>query len=128
MSGRGGGPTASPNHSIMPTRQSRQCKRLSGLALLAAALTLGCGGGDASKEIETLQSWRATIDLAAEAQLKGWVTSRYASQLRDKARDELATTARASGDQKTTAAEHDSLATARRELEASLARLERTGP
>lgn len=111
----------------MPTRPSRQCERLPRVALLAAALTLGCGGGDASKEIETLQSWRATIDLAAEAQLKGWVTPRYASQLRERAREELSTTARAPGGEKATAAERDSLATARRDLEASLARLERTG-
>lgn len=89
---------------------------------------LACGGGDASKQIETLQSWRATIDLAAEAQLKGWVTPRYASQLRDKARAELATTAHASSDEKTPPAERDSLATARHALEASLARLDRTGP
>lgn len=128
MSRRGGGPCASPKQSIMPTRPSRRCRRLSHVALVAAALTLACGGGGASKEIETLQSWRATIDLAAEAQLKGWVTPRYASQLRDEARDELATTARASSDEKASTAERDSLAIARRALEASLARLERTGP
>jgi hypothetical protein len=111
----------------MPNSRLRRSGRLLSVALLAAVLTLGCGGGGASKEIQTLQSWRATIDLAAEAQLRGWVTPRYAAQLRDRARDELAATAK-SRDKKESAAERDSIAAARHELEMSLARLERTGP
>jgi len=95
--------------------------------LLTAASALACSGGDASKDIETLQSWRATIDLAAEAQLHGSVTPRYAAQLRDRAREELATVAK-SPDKKATVAERDSIAAARGALEASLVRLERTGP
>lgn len=91
-------------------------------------LTLACGGTDASKEIETLQSWRATIDLTARAQLRGWVTPRYAAQLRDRARDELKTVATASPDPKESASQRDSIASAQRDLEASLTRLERTGP
>ena len=112
----------------MPTHRPRRHKPLSPVAILAAALTLACGGSDASKEIETLQSWRATIDLAARAQLQGWVTPRYADQLRDRAREELKTVASAPPDPKESAAQRDSIATARRDLEVSLARLERTGP
>ena len=111
----------------MPTSRLRRSGRLLTIHLLAAVSTLGCGGGGASKEIETLQSWRATIDLTAEAQLRGWVTPRYAAQLGDRARDALAT-ATGSPDAKASASERDSIATARHELEMSLARLERTGP
>lgn len=101
---------------------------MSPVALLATGLILACGNGGATKEIETLQSWRATADLAAEAQLKGWVTPRYAAQLGDKARAALATAARAPSDAKVSPGERDSLATARRALAASLARLERRSP
>jgi hypothetical protein len=93
--------------------------------VLPCVACLACGGADASKEIETLHSWQATIDLAAEARVKGWVTPRYVAQLRDKAR--LAVT---EGDQamsKATPAERDSLSAAGTALRASLAQLDRTG-
>ncbi len=85
-----------------------------------------CGGGGASKQIETLQSWRATIDLAAEARLRGWVTPRYVDQLRDEARKAVK-----AGEQSVPAAkpaERDSLVAANAGLRASLARLDRVGP
>ena len=87
----------------------------------------GCGGTDASKEIETLHSWRATIDLAADARVRGWVTPRYADQLRDEGRKAVS-----QGDQVTTSgrvapAERDSLRGAAADLRAALARLEQTG-
>ena len=99
--------------------------RTTPLAILACAAALACGGANASKQIETLHSWRATIDLAARAQVAGWVTPRYVDQLRDGAR-----LAVAAGDQamsKAKPAERDSLSTAGRELRASLARLDRVG-
>jgi len=87
---------------------------------------LACGGADASKQIETLHSWRATIDLAARARVEGWVTPRYVEQLRDGAR-----LAVAAGDQamsKASPSERDSLLVAGRELRAALAQLDRAGP
>ena len=87
----------------------------------------GCGGADASKEIETLQSWRATIDLAADARVHGRVTPRYADQLRDEARKEVARGDRLAASDQATAAERDSLSAAGADLHASLARLARIG-
>jgi hypothetical protein len=87
----------------------------------------GCGGADASKEIETLQSWRATIDLAAGARVRGWVTPRYADQLRDEAREEASRADRLTSSGRLTPAERDSLSVAGAGLRASLARLDRSG-
>ena len=99
------------------------------IAILATTLaSAGCGGGDASKEIETLQSWRATIDLAAEARLHGWVTPRYADQLRDKGRRALSQGDELTSSDQVTPAERDSLSIAGAGLRAALARLDRTGP
>lgn len=111
----------------MPTRQSHRVHLLRYTVVLTSAATLACGGGSATKEIATLHSWRATIDLAAEGQLKGWVTPRYVAQLRDQARIELATTSDASAYPKIPAAQRDSLAAARRDLASSLERLRRIG-
>ena len=108
----------------MTTRQPPPVLPLS--VLLAAALACaGCSGANPSKEIETLRSWRATIDLAVEARLHGWVTPRYTDQLRDEAR-----TAAAAGDQAMASASpsrRDSLLAAGNALRASLDRLDRTG-
>jgi hypothetical protein len=112
----------------MPTRPAHRRQWFDLAAVFVTATMLACGGGDASKEIETLQSWRATIDLAANAQLRGWVTSRYVTQLRDKARDALKKSDSDKSSEKASAAQRDSLSTARRELETSLAKLERLGP
>lgn len=98
-------------------------------ALLGATLaSAGCGGGGASKEIETLQSWRATIDLAAEARLRGWVTPRYADQLRDEARKAVSRGDDFTSSDQVTPAERDSLRAAGADLRAALVRLDRTGP
>jgi hypothetical protein len=100
--------------------------RTTPFAALACVACLGCGGTDPSKQIETLQSWRATIDLATEARVKGWVTPRYVKQLRDEAR--LAVTAGDKAMSKAKPAERDSLSAAGRDLRVSLARLDRAGP
>jgi len=95
--------------------------------LLAAFALLGCGGADPSKEIETLQSWRATIDLATDAQLRGWVTPRYARQLLDEGRKAASQGDQLGASDKTRPAERDSLSAAGAELRAALGRLERAG-
>lgn len=112
----------------MPTRPAHRHAWLERSVLLATAAMLACGGGDPSKEIDTLQSWRATIDLAGNARLHGWVTSRYVTQLRDEARDALTKSDSDKSSEKASPAERDSLATARHDLEASLANLDRLGP
>lgn len=90
-------------------------------------IVAGCGGADASKEIETLHSWRATIDLTADARLRGWVTPGYAHQLSEEGRK-----AASQGDEllfsdKSDPADRDSLAAAGTALRAALGRLDRTG-
>jgi hypothetical protein len=87
----------------------------------------GCGGADPSKEIETLQSWRATIDLAADARLHGRVTPRYAHQLSDEGRKAAAQGEQVASGGKVTPAERDSLHSAGAELRAALTRLDSTG-
>lgn len=113
-------------HYLMPTRKPLPTRPVSCSIVLLAVVTTACGGGGASKQIETLQSWQATIDLADSAQLRGWVTPRYAHQLRDEARKAVKAGEQAMS--KAKPAERDSLAAANRELRASLARLERVGP
>ena len=110
----------------MTARQSLSLR--SSIAILATMLaSAGCGGGDASKEIETLQSWRATIDLAAEARLRGWVTPRYADQLRDEGRKAVSQGDQLTSSDNVTPSERDSLRAAGADLRAALARLDRTG-
>ena len=87
----------------------------------------GCAGTDASKEIETLQSWRATVDLAANAQLHGWVTPRYARQLRNEGRKAVSQGDKLLSSGKVTAPQRDSLSSAGADLRAALTRLEHTG-
>jgi len=87
---------------------------------------IGCGGGGASKQIETLQSWQATIDLAANAQLRGWVTPRYVDQLRDEAQKAIKKGEQAMSSAKP--AERDSLSSASTQVRAALDRLDRVGP
>ncbi|MFL5563330.1 MAG: hypothetical protein ACJ79K_17835 [Gemmatimonadaceae bacterium] len=110
----------------MPTPHSNRRRRFATLLAMGAALA-GCGGGGADKEIETLQSWRATIDLAAEARTRGWVTPRYVRQLRDEAHTELGAAAQLEASDKTSSPARDSLASAARDLERALAALDRTG-
>ena len=99
---------------------------LAGLSALLA--TLACAGSDPGKEIQTLQSWRATIDLAGEAQLRGWVTPRYVAQLRAEAENEARAAGEALSRNDVPGAQRDSITTARRDLERSLARLAEVGP
>lgn len=87
----------------------------------------GCAGTDASKEIETLQSWRATIDLAADARVRGWVTPRYARQLRDEGRKAVSRGDQLLSSDEVKPAERDSLSSAGAALRAALARLDRAG-
>jgi hypothetical protein len=97
------------------------------LILLSAGL-LACGGGSVDKEVETLQSWRRTIDFAGEARLRGWVTPRYVRQLRDEAHAELGTAAKLAASGKASLAGRDSLTVAAAELQHSIAHLDRAGP
>lgn len=87
----------------------------------------GCGGADATKEIETLRSWRATADLATEARLRGWVTPRYAQQIRDEGRKAASEGDRLASGGQVASTEADSLRAAGAALHQSLARLDRTG-
>jgi hypothetical protein len=109
----------------MPARPSPRIL-VSHAAVAAALLCSACGGTDASKEVETLRSWRATIDLAADARLHGWVTPRYADQLRDAAGKAVTAGDRAMAG--ATPAERDTLRDAGRDLRLSLVRLDRVGP
>jgi hypothetical protein len=95
--------------------------------LVATLACAGCGGADAKKEVETLESWRATIDLASDARVRGWVTPRYADQLRDKAREAVSQGGQLAASDKVTPAERDSLSAAGARLRAALGRLDRTG-
>ena len=109
--------------------QSRSRRRGARVPLLALALLGACGGGgSAKKEVETLDSWRATLDLASEAQLSGWVTPRYAHQLRDKARIALEQAAKSATAGKMSSAARDSVTLASQALEKSVRSLERVGP
>jgi hypothetical protein len=98
----------------------------SAVVILLAATTIACGSGGASKQVETLQSWRATIDLAAGAQLRGWVTPRYVDELRDEAQKAIKKGQQAMSSAKP--AERDSLRSANAQLSAALDRLDRVGP
>jgi outer membrane biogenesis lipoprotein LolB len=110
---------------------SQSFSRRSGarVPLVALALLAACSGGAGAKqEVETLDSWRATIDLASEAQFRGWVTPRYAHQLRDKARIALNQAAKSATSAKMSAAARDSVTLASQALEKSVRSLERVGP
>ena len=109
--------------------QSRPRRRRARVPLVALALLAACGGaGSAKKEVETLDSWRATIDLTSEAQLRGWVTPRYAHQLRDKARVALDQAEKSVASPKMSTAARDSVTTAARALATSVQSLGRVGP
>ena len=109
--------------------KSRRRRRGARVPFVALALLAACGGGgSAKKQVETLDSWRATIDLTSEAQLRGWVTPRYAHQLRDKARVALDQAAQTAASAKMSAAARDSVTRASHALETSVESLERVGP
>ena len=97
--------------------------------LVALSLLAACsGGGSAKKEVETLDSWRATIDLTSEAQIRGWVTPRYAHQLRDKARIAIDQAAKTAAVPDMPTAARDSVTLASQALEKAVRSLEQVGP
>ena len=111
--------------AIQPT-----CRRRGAcVPIIALTILVACGGnGGAKKEVESLDSWRATIDLTSEAQLRGWVTPRYAHQLRDKARIALSDAAKTAAAPGMSAAARDSVMLASQSLETAVRSLEQVGP
>ena len=96
-------------------------------ALLAVALIAGgCGSPPKlDKQLETLSSWTATMQLAREEHGSGAITTTYATQLRDGAKTALQQTeqtiaqaAHSKVDSSYAAAVLDSLRTAIRQLNA----------
>jgi hypothetical protein len=68
--------------------------RVAGLTLVIVAAA-GCGSPpSADKQIETLQSWTATMTLAADERRAAAISQRYARGLADVARDARGETAR----------------------------------
>lgn len=66
-------------------RRPRIVQRIGILVLACSCGLLACGGEDPEKSIESLDSWRSTVQLATTALRLGWVTPRYAKQIRDRA-------------------------------------------
>jgi hypothetical protein len=96
-------------------------------ALLAVALAAtACGSPpELDKQLETLSSWTATMQLAREEHGNGAITTTYATQLRDGAQSALQQTEQTIGqathskmDSSYAAAGLDSLRTAIRQLNA----------
>jgi len=96
-------------------------------ALVALALTAAACGRppELDKQLETLSSWTATMQLAREEHGAGAITTTYATQLRDGARSALkeaqqtiGAAARSEVDSSYAAAALDSLRTAIRQLDA----------
>jgi hypothetical protein len=71
--------------------QSARSRRAA-LALAGVAIT-GCGAPPRlDKQLETLSSWTATLELAKERHGAGAISTTYATQLADAARSSLGTT------------------------------------
>jgi len=98
------------------------------LALLALLVGGGCGSPPPlDKQLETLSSWTATMQLAKERHGAGAITNTYATQLRDKAdaafrqaSTTIERSARTRTDSAYAATALDSLRTAIRQLEAEI--------
>ena len=96
------------------------------LAFAALGVAVGCGSPPPlDKQLETLASWTATMQLAREEHGSGAITTTYATQLRDGARTALQQSEQAIGqaahskvDSSYAAAALDSLRTAIRQLHA----------
>jgi hypothetical protein len=94
--------------------------------LAATLIAGGCGSSPKlDKQLETLASWTATMQLAREEHGSGAITTTYATQLRDGARTALQQSEQAIGqaahskvDSSYAAAALDSLRTAIRQLNA----------
>ena len=99
--------------------------RLASMLGLSLSAT-GCGKPpELDKQLETLESWTATMQLAKEEHGSGAITTTYATQLRDAARSALDETGRTIGqsahsrvDSAYAATALDSLRGAIRQLEA----------
>ena len=64
-------------------------RRLSVVAVISALLA-GCGSGETlSKQLDTLASWTATAQLAVAEHRAGAITTTYATQVGDDARQAL---------------------------------------
>ena len=95
------------------------------LAFAALGVAVGCGSPPPlDKQLETLASWTATMQLAKERHGAGAITITYATQLRDRADEALQQasstirqSARTRTDSAYAAAALDSLRTAIRQLE-----------
>src|SRR3954470_7506975 len=104
--------------------------RMTRLSLPLAALLAGVGCGSQpplDKQLETLASWTATMQLTRERHGAGAITITYATQLRDRAEEEFPLTSTAMGrsarpraDSAYAATALDSLRTAIRQLEAEI--------
>jgi hypothetical protein len=98
------------------------------LALVALLLGLGCGSSPPlDKQLETLSSWTATMQLAKERHGAGAITVTYATQLRDAADEAfkqasatIGGSARTRTDSAYAATALDSLRNAIRQLEAEV--------
>jgi len=63
---------------------------LTRLALAAVVVAVGCGSPSSlDKQLESLASWTATIQLAKEQHGAGAITATYATKLRDQAAQAL---------------------------------------
>ncbi|HEX7941361.1 MAG TPA: hypothetical protein VF488_06125 [Gemmatimonadaceae bacterium] len=110
---------------VLPARPRTTRARLALAALLIGA---GCGSPPPiDKQLTTLASWTATMQLATERHGAGAITITYATQLRDRANEafqKAATTigmsARTRADSAYAAAALDSLRNAIRELESEI--------
>jgi hypothetical protein len=97
------------------------------LALVAMVAAVGCGSPPLDKQLESLASWTATIQLAKEQHGAGAITTTYATELRDQATQALEDETRTIGESAHTrvdssyaAAALDSLRGAIRQLDAEV--------
>jgi len=97
-----------------------------GLTLVGSLVATGCGSSPPlDKQLETLGSWTATMQLAKERHAAGAITVSYATQLRDRAAEafqevstSISSSAHTGAESAHAAAALDSLRTAIRRLEA----------
>jgi len=98
------------------------------LTLVVSLVAAGCGSPPPlDKQLETLESWTATMQLAKERHGAGAITVTYATQLRDgadeafqQASTSIGSSARTRADSAYAAAALDSLRNAIRQLEAEI--------
>jgi hypothetical protein len=110
---------------LQPAGSRTICARL---ALVALVVSAGCGSPPPlDKQLQTLASWTATMQLAKERHGAGAITITYATQLRDRADEAfqqasttIGSSARTRADSGYAAAALDSLRNAIRQLEAEI--------